>query len=121
MAFDFSRLWDVADRSRRRGRLAPDDVAFVRSAAPAGLAPFPDVKLPSRARHPAGFSMSGASAGTFVRGALLVSGQKALGRRFGGAEFYERVERDLAFRQWRFARPVDPRMAAWALGDEVVP
>jgi hypothetical protein len=29
--------------------------------------------------------------------ALLIAGQKALGRRFGGAEFYERVEKDLAF------------------------
>ena len=34
--------------------------------------------------------------GTFLRSALLIAGQKALGKRYGGAEFYERVERDLA-------------------------
>ena len=33
--------------------------------------------------------------------ALLVAGQKALGRRFRRAEFYERVEQDLAFRIMR--------------------
>jgi len=52
-------------------------------------------------RHAAGFSISGAPVGTFVRGALLVAGQKALGRRFGGSEFYERVEQDLALRIMR--------------------
>ena len=113
--------------------------------------------------------MSGASVGTFVRSALLVAGQKALGRRFGGHDFYERVEMDLALRimrshfhhddpkgtfccvpctlavipvldagairyfecrklagevkrlvrqrGWRFARPTDPLMAQWALGE----
>jgi len=29
--------------------------------------------------------------------ALLIAGQKALGKRFGGSDFYERVEKDLAF------------------------
>jgi hypothetical protein len=48
-------------------------------------------------RCPAGFSLSGASVRTFVRSALLIAGQKALGRRFAGSEFYERVENDVAF------------------------
>jgi hypothetical protein len=55
------------------------------------------VALPTRIRHPAGCSISGESVGTFLRGALLIAGQKVLGKRFGGSEFYERVERDLAF------------------------
>jgi len=58
---------------------------------------YPRLKLPATVRHPAGFSVSGASVGTFLRSALLVAGQKALGRRCGGSEFYERVEDDLAF------------------------
>jgi hypothetical protein len=166
---DFDTLWVVADRARKRPRLAPEDVLFVSNAAPAQLNGFPRLNLPAIIRHPNGFSISGASVGTFLRGALLVAGQKALGRRFGGSEFYERVEKDLAFgimrshfhhgypkgayccvqctlavipvldagairyfdcrelsraarrlvrqRQWRFAKPVDPRMVRWALGD----
>jgi len=167
---DLDTLWLVADRARARARLAAEDVSFVRDVAPDQLESFPRVKLPTTIRHPAGFSVAGASVGTFVRGALLVAGQKALGRRFGGSEFYERVERDLAFRimrshfhngypkgahcctqctlavipvleagairyfdcrdlsrsvkrlvrqrQWRFAKPADPRMVRWALGDQ---
>ena len=169
---DFDTLWLVADRARRRSRLAPEDVSFVRDVAPEQLDSFPRLKLPTSVRHPAGFSISGASVGTFVRSALLVAGQKALGKRFGGSEFYELVERDLAFRimrshfhhgypkgvhcciqctlavipvleagairyfdcrelsrsverlvrtrQWRFAKPADPRMVRWALGDQAV-
>ena len=165
---DFETLWTVADRARTRSRLAPEDVSFVREIAPLALAAFPRMKLPAAIKHPAGFSVSGASVGTFLKSALLVAGQKALGRRFGGDEFYERVEKDLAFgimrshfhhgypkgahccvqctlavipvleagairyfdcrelsraatslvekRQWRFSRPVDPRMVRWALG-----
>lgn len=166
---DFDTLWIVADRARERPRLAPKDVAFIRDVVPDQLESFPRLKLPASLRHPGGFPVSGASVGTFLRSALLVAGQKALGRRFGGHEFYERVERDLAFgimrshfhhgypkgvhccvqctlavipvldagairyfdcrqlsgaarrlvrqRQWRFARPTDPRMVRWALGD----
>jgi hypothetical protein len=55
------------------------------------------LELPTSIRHLAGFSISGASVGTFLRSALLIAGQKALGKRFGGSEFYERVEKDLAF------------------------
>lgn len=98
---DLDMLWAVADRSRGRARLDSGDVSFVRDLAPAQFASFPKMKLPAKIRHPAGFSLSGAPIGTFVRGALLVAGQKALGRRFGGAEFYERVEQDLALRIMR--------------------
>jgi len=94
---DFDNLWAVADRARARTRLAPTDITFVRNVVPDQLDSFPKVKLPARIRHPAGFSISGASVGTFLRSALLIAGQKALGRRFRGSEFYERVEKDLAF------------------------
>jgi hypothetical protein len=164
---EYNALLDVADRARAKSRLAPADVSLIRDVIPDRLDAFPRLKLPTTIRHPAGFTISGASVGTFVRGALLVAGQKVLGRRFGGAEFYERVEKDLAFRimrshfhnrypkgayccvqctlavtpvfdagairyfdcrelsrsvrrlvrlgQWRFAKPVDPRMLRWAL------
>ena len=166
---ELDTLWDVADRARGKPRLAPKDISFVRDVAPDRLEAYPRLKLPATVRHPAGFSISGASVGTFLRGALLVAGLKALGRRFGGHEFYERVEKDLAFgimrshfhhgypkgshccvqctlavipvldagairyfdcrelsgaarrlvrqRRWRFAKPPDPRMVRWALGD----
>jgi hypothetical protein len=94
---DLDTLWEVADRARERRRLAPKDVAFIRDIAPDQLESFPGLKLPASIRHPAGFSISGASVGTFVRSALLVAGQKALGKRFEGSEFYEHVEKDLAF------------------------
>ncbi len=98
---DLDTLWIVADRAREKPRLAPKDVSFIRDVAPDQLDAFPKLKWPTSIRHPAGFSVSGASVGTFVRAALLVAGQKALGRRFGGSEFYERVETDLAFRIMR--------------------
>ena len=81
---DLDRLWEVADQARGRARLSSSDVKFVRDIAPRQLDSFPRLKLPASIRHPAGFSVSGASVGTFVRSALLVAGQKALGRRFGG-------------------------------------
>jgi hypothetical protein len=94
---DFDRLWHVADRARTKPRLAPEDVAFIKDAVPQQLSSFPDLDLPKSLRHPAGFSIAGAPVGTFLRSALLIAGQKALGHRFGGAPFYEAVERDLAF------------------------
>jgi hypothetical protein len=166
---DFDAVWTVADRAREKRRLAPEDVTFVRDVVPDHLGAFPKVNLPGRIRHPAGFAVSGASVGTFLRSALLLAGQKALGNRFGGHEFYERVEKDLAFgimrshfhlgypkgthccvqctlavipvldagairyfdcsalskaartvvqrKQWRFAKPADPRFVRWALGE----
>ena len=93
---DFDRLWIVADRARVPQKLSPPDVAFVRETVPEALSAFPRVVAPAKFRHPAGFTVSGAPVGTFLRSALLLAGQKALGRRFGGAAFYEDVERDLA-------------------------
>lgn len=94
---DFDMLWTVAERARARQRLSAEDTAFVRAVVPRQLDSFPRLDLPKTICHPAGFAVSGAPAGTFLRSALLIAGQKALGARFGGASFYEAVERDLAF------------------------
>jgi len=94
---NFDALWVIADRARTSQRLEREDISFVRDVVPAELEAFPLLELPKRIRHPEGFSISGRSVNTFLQSALLVAGQKALGRRFGGSEFYERVERDLAF------------------------
>lgn len=96
-AVDLDTVWAVAERARAGSPLSPSDVSFVRNVAPDRFEDHPRLKLPATVRHPAGFSVSGASVGTFLRSALLIAGQKALGRRCGGSEFYERVERDLAF------------------------
>ena len=98
---DFDTLWVVADRARARSGFAPKDLSFVRDVVPHQLDAFPRLQLPTSIRHPAGFSISGAPVGTFLRSALLIAGQKALSKRFGGSEFYERVEKDLAFRIMR--------------------
>ena len=100
-AMDIDTLWAVADRARARGRLDPVDVSFIRDVVPVQFGSFPKLKLPAKIQHPAGFPISGAPVGTFFRGALLVGGHKALGRRFAGSEFYERVEQDLALRIMR--------------------
>ena len=94
---DFNRLFEIADRSRARDALTSKDKAFVRKVAPKDLASFPRLALPARVRHPAGFTVTGASVGTFVRSALLLGGQRSLGRRYGESAFYTAVERDLAF------------------------
>jgi hypothetical protein len=94
---DFDTLWTVVERARTKQRLPSKDIAFVRKVVPRELESFPHVDLPKTIRHPGGFSISGAPVGTFLRSALLIAGQKALGSRFGGSAFYESVERDLAF------------------------
>lgn len=94
---DFDTLWTVAERARTTKGLSSKDITFVRKVVPRELESFSRAKLPKTIRHPAGFSISGAPVGTFLRSALLIAGQKALGRRFGGSAFYESVERDLAF------------------------
>jgi hypothetical protein len=94
---DFDKLWTVAERARTRQRLPSQDIAFVREVVPRELELFPRLHLPKAIRHPAGFSVSGAPVGTFLRSVLLIAGQKALGTRFGGSAFYETVEKDLAF------------------------
>ena len=93
---NFERLWVVAEWARARGSLSRDDIAFVRDTLPAALDSFPRIKLPKTIRHPGGFTVSGAPVGTFLRSALLIAGQKALGRRFANHSFFENVERDLA-------------------------
>ena len=90
-------LWAVADRARGRSPLAPRDVSFIKHVAPDQFDSLRQLKLPASIKHPAGFSVTGASVRTFVQSALLVAGQKVLGTRFGGSEFYESVEKDLAF------------------------
>jgi hypothetical protein len=93
---NFDRLWVVAERARARGPLSPDDIEFAVDSLPAALESFPLIKLPKTIRHPGGFTVSGAPVGTFLKSALLIAGQKALGRRYAGHSFFERVERDLA-------------------------
>ena len=95
------RLWTVAERARARGPLTRGDIEFIRDTLPAALESFPRVKPPKVIQHPGGFTVSGAPVGTFLRSALLIAGQKALGRRFAGHLFYENVERDLALRVMR--------------------
>jgi hypothetical protein len=94
---DYERLWKIADWARTGRRLAPEDGVFVREVVPGDLDGFPDLHLPERVRHPAGFVLSGAPVGTFLRSGLLLAGQKAFGRRYEGSRFYQNVERDLAF------------------------
>jgi len=98
---DYTKLFEIAEQARRRDRLASADLAFVRDTAPAALAAFPRITPPKSVRHPGGFAISGAPVGTFIRSALLLAGQKALGRRYGGHAFYEHVEDDLAMRIMR--------------------
>src|SRR3954462_3353790 len=98
---DFDRLWAVADCARSQPRLPSDDMVFVRERLPIELESFPAVAVPQKIRHPAGFTVAGAPVGTFLRSAFLIAGQKALGPRYGHSPFYERVERDLAFRIMR--------------------
>jgi hypothetical protein len=93
---NWERLWVVAELARARGSLSRADVAFVRDTLPAALDSFPRMTLPKTIRHPGGFTVSGAPVGTFLRSALLIAGQKALGHRFAGNPFFETVERDLA-------------------------
>ena len=90
-------LFDVADRARGRVKLTREDDAFIRRIAPKQFASFPRLSLPASVRHPARFTVTGASVATFVRSALLLAGQRVLGQRYGEADFYTAVERDLAF------------------------
>ena len=94
---DLNLLWEVADRARSQRRLTSTDIAFVRDVIPVELESFPRLNLPKVTKHPAGFSISGATVGTFLKSALLIAGKKALGNRYDGSPFDELVERDLAF------------------------
>ena len=95
-AMDYDRLFVIADVARTRRGLSRDDIAFVRDDVPAALASFPRLKIPARISHPSGFSISGAPVGTFVKSSVLMAAQRALGPRYKGSPFYERVEADLA-------------------------
>lgn len=94
-------LWDVADRARSRAPFSRDDKNFVSDTLPAALAGIERVSLPKSFRHPAGFAVSGAPVATFAHSALILAGQKALGKRFDGHPFFEEVEKSLAFRIMR--------------------
>ena len=98
---DLDRLLDIAERARTRGALNATDKQYIAEEIPRQLADFPRMKLPGQVRHPAGFVVKGAPVGTLLRSALLVAGQRVLGRRFGGARFYEEVEKDLAMQIMR--------------------
>jgi len=91
---DLNTLWRVAESARSERRLSPADTAFVRDVVPMELEAFPRLNLPKTIRHPTGFSISGAPVGTFLRSALLIAGQAALGDRYAGSPFYESVERE---------------------------
>ena len=95
---DYPKLFEIADRARGRKALTAGDKAFVCETVLADLAAFPNYKRPKSVQHPAGFTVSGAPVGTFLRSALLVAGRKVLGDRYGGNAFYERVESDFAMR-----------------------
>jgi hypothetical protein len=94
---DLNLLFEIADRARAREKLTSKDEAFVRKVAPEELGSFSRQASTASVRHPAGFTVTGASVRTFVRSALLLAGQRVLGRRYGESEFYTNVERDLAF------------------------
>jgi hypothetical protein len=90
-------LFEIADRARGREPLTPQDKAFVQKTVPKEFSLFPRLAFPASVRHPAGFTVTGASVGTFVRSALLLAGQRVLGQRYAESDFYTTVERDLAF------------------------
>lgn len=94
---DYERLLAVADAARTPKRLSTSDAAFVRTRIPKDMAAYPKWERPKKIEHPAGFSVSGAPVGTFLRSALLLAGRKALGNRYDGSPFYEQVERDVSF------------------------
>ncbi len=98
---DLDQLWEVADRARLRSKVSHEDSMFVRRDLPDLLSDFPHLKLPKKIKHPAGFSVAGASIGTFVRCASLICGKRVLGARYEGSDFYESVEKDLALRIMR--------------------
>ena len=94
---DLNVLFDIADRARARAPLTPQDTRLVRTGVPEAFGDWSRRALPATVRHPAGFTVKGASVGTFVQSALLLAGQRVLGRRYGESAFYTGVERDLAF------------------------
>ncbi|MBK7878251.1 MAG: hypothetical protein IPJ77_21560 [Planctomycetes bacterium] len=92
---------DAAERARARHALSRADGAFLRDEVPEALEAFPKFRPPEKLDHPGGFRLGGAPVRTFVTSALLLAGKQALGHRFSGNAFYERVEEDLALRVMR--------------------
>jgi hypothetical protein len=94
---ELEQLWEVADRARNSTKLSQEDSHFVRMSLPELLFDFPRLSLPKKIHHPAGFTVMGASIGTFLRCASLIAGKRVHGERYNGSEFYESIEKDLAF------------------------
>lgn len=95
---DYERLFILADAARAGQKPKGEDAQFVAETVPAALAGFPSYKRPERVPHPAGFTVSGAPVGTYLRSAMLITAAKLFGERYKGAPFYERVETDFAMR-----------------------
>ena len=91
------QLWKVADRARNSTKVSREDSVFVRKELPDMLSDFPRLNLPVRIAHPAGFAVTGASVGTFLRCASLIARKRVLGARYQGFPAYESIEKDLAF------------------------
>ena len=100
-AMDFTRLFELAEHARSGRRFEDANAAFVRDRIPEALQDFPNHSLPTKIRHPAGFTVTGAPVKTFIKGALLSCGGRVFGKRYDGSEFYWRVEKELAFRVMR--------------------
>jgi hypothetical protein len=98
---EIAQLWTVADRAREGTKLSQEDSQFVRTELPVLLSDLPHQTLPKRISRPAGFTVAGASVGTFLRCATLIAGRRVLGARYEGSEFYESIEKDLAMRIMR--------------------
>src|SRR5262245_19272401 len=99
---DYDQLWVIGEKARRRDRITADERQFIVDAVPHTLPRFPRMAIPTRATHPAGFSISGAPVRTLLASVLVLSGHAVLGSRFvRRSEFYHRVAADLAFRIMR--------------------
>lgn len=96
MAFDL--LWRISERAKNHQKLTPEEKKFVGDVVPRELAEFPHLVLPTRVRHPAGFTISGRPVRTFLHAALLLSARNVLGPKYGQeSEFYGVVEENLTF------------------------
>jgi hypothetical protein len=95
---NYEQLWDIGEQARHGAQLTPGEKSFIVEVVPRELAKFPNVPVPSRVRHPAGFSLSGAPVRTLTRCVLVLSARRVLGPNYDArSEFYQRVAADLAF------------------------
>jgi hypothetical protein len=96
---NWEQLWQVAEQSRARAKLSAGDRRWVSEDLPRVFAAFPRLEVPNRVRHPAGFSVTGASVRSLVRSALLLAARGALGPHYHReSAFFAQVETDLALR-----------------------